>query len=219
MDMDGLLLDSETTYCGAWRHAALEVGLDLDEAFLQTLFGRHADDVVTALTEAAGPDFDQKTFFGLAERHWLRLISEEGIPQMPGVSQLLNLLKNQSIPYALATNSEGQYAKVCIELGGLVGAFDVIVTRDQVAHGKPKPDVFLEAARRLQVAPENCLVLEDSRTGLLAARAAGTHPILVQRSDALRESLRPHAAMALSSLLELAELIDAALPSAGLQGH
>jgi len=207
LDMDGLVLDSETTYCSAWRKAAAELGHELDDGFLESLFGRHADDVVLALAGTLGPSFDRKTFFHAAERHWFEHIEMHGIPRMPGIEALLAHFRERSIPYALATNSEGHYAGLCLKHGGLGEAFPVRVTRDQVALGKPEPDVFLEAAHRLGVDPADCLVLEDSETGLLAARAAGTVPILIQRSEELRVRLEPLARMALSSLDDLVGLI------------
>jgi beta-phosphoglucomutase len=207
LDMDGLVLDSEATYCHAWRQAAADVGHALDEAFFEPLFGRHADDVVRALAERLGPNFERNTFFRAAERHWFDLIEAQGIPPMPGVEDLLELLRQRAIPFALATNSDGHYARQCLKRGGLHEAFTVLVTRDQVAQGKPAPDVFLEAARRLGVTPAQCVVLEDSETGLLAARAAGMHPVLIQRRESLRVKLRPHALLALASLIDFAGLI------------
>ena len=206
-DMDGLVLDSETTYCGAWRKAAAALGHELDDAFFESLFGRHADDVVEALAGRLGPSFNRETFFNAAERHWFEHIETHGIPRMPGVESLLARFREASIPYALATNSEGHYARLCLERGGLHDAFPVMVTRDQVALGKPEPDVFLEAARRLNVDPAACLVLEDSETGLMAARAAGTQPILIQRREDLRARLEPLAKLALFSLEDLVDLI------------
>lgn len=207
LDMDGLVLDSEATYCHAWRQAAADAGHVLDEAFFEPLFGRHADDVVRTLAERLGPRFERDVFFRRAEKHWFELIRAEGIPRMPGVEELLCLMRQRELPFALATNSDGHYARVCLERGGLHEAFPVLVTRDQVARGKPEPDVFLEAARRLGVTPAQCVVLEDSETGLLAARAAGMHPVLIQRRDSLRATLRPLALLALASLDDFAGLI------------
>jgi HAD superfamily hydrolase (TIGR01509 family) len=207
LDMDGLVLDSETTYCSAWHRAAAELGHELDDGFLESLFGRHADDVVQALAGRLGPSFERETFFHAAERHWFEHIETHGIPRMPGIEALLAHFREGSIPFALATNSEGHYARLCLERGGLHDAFPVMVTRDQVALGKPEPDVFLEAARRLNVDPAACLVLEDSETGLMAARAAGTQPILIQRREDLRARLEPLAKLALFSLEDLVDLI------------
>ena len=206
LDMDGLVLDSETTYCQAWRRAAAELGHQLDEVFLQSLFGRHADDVVRLLAASLGPDFDRQRFFQTAERHWFDHIQSSGIPRMPGVDVLLKVVRERTIRFALATNSDAHYARLCLRMGGLEGVFPVIVTRDQVASGKPEPDVFLEAARRLEIEPEVCLVLEDSETGLLAARAAGMQAVLIQRREDLRDNLRRHARMALPSLIDFVEL-------------
>lgn len=208
LDMDGLLLDSEATYCEAWRRAAADAGHRLETAFLESLFGRHADAVVEALTAQLGPDFEQAAFFAAAERHWFALINVSGIPRMPGAEALLDLLRRRGIPYALATNSDGPYARLCLERSGLSPAFPVVVTRDQVPLGKPEPDVFLEAARRLDVDPADCLVLEDSETGLLAAGAAGTSPILIQRQADLRIRLTALAHMSLPSLNALVGLLE-----------
>lgn len=208
LDMDGLVLDSETTYCAAWRRAAADAGHDLRDGFLESLFGRHADDVVQALAGELGPRFDRGEFFRAAERYWFEHIEAHGIPRMAGVEAVLAHLREASIPFALATNSDGPYARLCLKHGGLDEAFPVLVTRDQVALGKPEPDVFLEAARRLGVDPAACLVLEDSETGLLAARAAGTLPVLIQRRAVLRDKLAHHAVLALPSLAELLALFS-----------
>jgi beta-phosphoglucomutase-like phosphatase (HAD superfamily) len=208
LDMDGLVLDSESTYSQAWRQAAGDIGFDLSEAFCESLFGRHADAVVEALAEVLGPAFERESFFRAAERYWLNALQTHGMPRMLGVDTLLTLFRRRNIPYALATNSDGLYARQCLNLAGMHEDFPVVVTRDQVALGKPEPDLILEAARRLDTPPAHCLVLEDSETGLLAARAAGTFPILIQRREDLRMRLRDRAGLVLESLLELAQRLE-----------
>jgi beta-phosphoglucomutase len=208
LDMDGLALDSESTYCHAWRLAAAESGLELSEEFCHGLFGRHADDVEKALRSVLGEAFEKERFHRSAERHWWAYLQVHGMERMPGLDALLAVLRRHAIPFALATNSDGMYARECLRLSGLESAFPVIVTRDQVPLGKPEPDLFLEAARRLEAPPALCLALEDSETGLAAARAAGTVTVLVQRRDEVRLKLRDRAFMALASLAELAELME-----------
>jgi beta-phosphoglucomutase len=208
LDMDGLALDSEATYRHAWRRAAAELGLELDAAFCDGLFGRHADDVEQALQGFLGHGFEPERFHRSAERHWREYLESRGMARMPGLDRLLATLRRRGIPYALATNSDQPYALECLRLAGLEAAFPAVVTRDQVACGKPAPDLFLEAARRLDTPPEWCLALEDSETGLAAARAAGTIAVLVQRRAAMRMRLRDSVRMALASLDELAALIE-----------
>ncbi len=208
LDMDGLALDSESTYRHAWRRAAAELGFELGETFCDSLFGRHADDVERALRGFLGQGFERERFHRSAERHWRDYLATQGMARMPGLDRLLATFRRHGIPYALATNSDGRYALECLRLAGLESAFPAIITRDQVPRGKPEPDLFLEAARRLKTPPALCLALEDSETGLAAARAAGTIAILVQRREAVRLSLRDQAFMALASLEELAALIE-----------
>lgn len=192
-DMDGLVLDSEKTYVTAWQRAANDLGKTLHTEVAEGLFGRHADDVARLLGEALGPDFEQRAFFEVAERHWFEVLAREGIQGMPGIEPLLAYLQALRIPYALATNSDAHYAERCLAAAGLANAFEVFVSRDQVRSGKPAPDLFLLAAERLRMPPSACLVLEDSETGLMAARAAGTHPMLIQQRPVLRDKLSPLA--------------------------
>ncbi len=201
-DMDGLVLDSEPSYVFAWREAADEFGVRLTDEFMRGLFGRHADDVERALATEIGEGFDAMRFRSLAERFWWAHVETRGIPLMPGAVELLELLGELGIPYGLATNSDERYARICLRLGGLEGRFPVLVSRDQVAAGKPKPDLFLEAARRLGIAPSQCLVLEDSATGLIAAKSAGALPVRVLDRP---EPVKPQALASFRSLREVAE--------------
>lgn len=200
-DMDGLVLDSEPTYAFAWKQAAETFGIQLDNDFLHGLFGLHADDVEAALAQRIGAGFDRDRYHAAAARFWRGHVADHGIALMPGVENVLALLDRQRIPYALATNSDGPYAAQCLRLAGMEGRFTRLVTRDQVAQGKPEPDLFLEAARRMGVAAAQCLVLEDSATGLLAARRAGAIPLLVLDRPAPEDS----AALAFLSFKTLDE--------------
>ncbi len=207
-DMDGLVLDSEPTYVFAWRQAAAEFAIQLEDGFMQSLFGCHADDVERALAEKIGAGFERERFLDLAARFWRSHVGVHGIAPMPGVEDLLAALDYQGIPYALATNSDSSYAAQCLRLARLESRFPLAVTRDQVAAGKPAPDLFLEAARRLGFAAVQCLVLEDSATGLLAARRAGAVPALVLARPA-PEDAKALAALSFRSLREVAERIQA----------
>jgi HAD superfamily hydrolase (TIGR01509 family) len=202
-DMDGLVLDSEPTYVFAWKKAAAEFAVHLDEGFAQALFGRQAEDVERVMAEKIGEGFERERFLKLAANFWQEHIKSCGIAPMPGLGDVLAALDRLNIPYALATNSEGNYAAQCLGLAGLETRFPTAITRDQVAAGKPAPDLFLEAAKRLNVPAEQCLVLEDSATGLLAARRAGAIPVLVLARSAPAES-RALAAASFGSLSEVA---------------
>jgi HAD superfamily hydrolase (TIGR01509 family) len=212
LDMDGLAIDTEATYVTAWRGAAVELGFELDEAFCRSLFGCHADAVKQRIRDYAGQRFDISRFDEIATRIWHRHVEAYGIAPMPGLENLLRFFRDRNLPYALATNSEARFAAICLERSGTANLFPLIVTRDQVAQGKPAPDLYLEAARRLGLAPGQCLALEDSEAGIESAALAGTFAALVngRRQASARE--RRFARLHLASLNDVPALWNQRTP-------
>ena len=110
--------------------------------------------------------------------HTRRLL-ETGVPLKPGVVELLDFLAGRGLPLAVATSAGRSTAEHHLGRAGLLDRFDAVATRDDVERPKPHPDVYLEAARRLGVAPERCIAFEDSNIGLSAAHAAGAMAFMV----------------------------------------
>lgn len=178
-DLDGLVLDTEAGYRTAWRRAAADWRVELDEDFFLALSGQEAGAVSQALTSVLGEDAPPERFWTRATRHWRQHVDMHGIAVRPGFYELMGWLRERHIPCALATNSHKRYALQCLRVAGLENVFTHLATRDQVERGKPAPDVYLAAAVHLGIAPADCLALEDSPTGLAAARGAGMRCILV----------------------------------------
>jgi HAD superfamily hydrolase (TIGR01509 family) len=111
--------------------------------------------------------------FGAAWSRANQIAYAKGIPLMPGVADLLALLKAQAVPVAVATNSSTAGAWRKLRLAGIGDAFEVVIGFDAVPLAKPAPDVFLAAAAGLNVAPADCIAFEDSDPGVAAALAAG----------------------------------------------
>jgi HAD superfamily hydrolase (TIGR01509 family) len=207
-DLDGLVLDTEPTYRLAWERAAQEMGFALDDAFFAGLSGCQGSDVEAALLARVGSDFALPEFRRRSGEHWRSHVESHGIAVKAGAGRLLEHLRQSGLPFSLATNSRRQYAERCLHLAGLAGAFPLMVARDDVARGKPAPDVYLETARRLGLAPAACLVLEDSLPGLTAAYQAGMAPVLVTDCAATAQA---GAALAWR-ILESLEDVPAMLP-------
>jgi len=178
-DMDGLVLDSEAVYVSAWQTAAQRMGIALTDDFCLSLSGLSSEPVQQALLAHCGADFDQAYFNELSAKAWFEHVQTQGIPVKKGVFALLKTIKDQQIPYCLATNSRRQIAELCLEFAGLSQVFPYIFSRDDVLQAKPAPDIFNLAANTLQVAVEHCLVLEDSPPGVTAALAAGASCIYI----------------------------------------
>jgi beta-phosphoglucomutase len=178
-DMDGLVLDTESTYFAAWRQAASAMGYEFSEEFCLLLSGLHYYDVELKLLEYCGAGFDLQTFNQLSGVFWREHVRVHGIKVKHGFSELLALLVRQKIPYCLATNSATANALECLELAGIEEVFSIIVTRDHVPCGKPEPDIFLKAAELMQVDIGQCLVIEDSHAGIVAASMAGAVSVFI----------------------------------------
>jgi HAD superfamily hydrolase (TIGR01509 family) len=177
-DMDGLLIDTEAVYIKAYMAGAAIMGVELPLAFCHSMIGTPSPECDRMIQEFFGPAFRLDDFNGHVDGHAARLL-EAGVPVKEGAVELLAFLGERGLPLAVATSSSRRTTERHLGRAGLLGHFHALATRDDVVRGKPHPDIHLEAARRLGVAPERCLAFEDSNTGLTAAYAAGTLAIMV----------------------------------------
>lgn len=178
-DLDGLVLDTESTFFSAWRQAAASLGFTLTEHFCHSLSGLPGHDLPARLNAQFGKGFNWHQFSQLANHFWHQHVHTHGITVRPGFEECLGVIKNRDIPFCLATNSRSTNALECLALAGLDNTFEIIIGRDEVARGKPEPDIFLAAATLLKTPIHRCLVLEDSCAGIIAASTAGAIPILI----------------------------------------
>jgi HAD superfamily hydrolase (TIGR01509 family) len=178
-DMDGLLLNTELLARRALAMASEEVGLGAGEAFFAMLIGVPADGCRQLLFEHYGQSAPAESFFAAAARHLHNQIDGGEMQLRSGVIELLEHLEQRGMPRAVATSSAREKARHHLQRAGIAQRFDAIVTRDDVARGKPFPDLFLQAANRLGVLPGRCLALEDSYNGVRAAQAAGMPVVMV----------------------------------------
>lgn len=172
-DLDGLLIDSELSYRRAWQQAVREMGYELENVFFERLVGLDANTVEQVLLQSLPEHFDLNTFRQLSAECWHSQVHAFGIPVMPGVHEVLFQLQRLGWLSAVATNSHRSQALKLLEIAGLGNEFKQVFTRDQVEKPKPAADIYLLAAESLCLAPRQCLVLEDSFTGVQAAIAAG----------------------------------------------
>jgi HAD superfamily hydrolase (TIGR01509 family) len=178
-DMDGLLLDTESLWRDVWLAVAAEFGYTLPVAEYQQVIGTTPAGTLEILQRALGPDAPVEAMQRVTKLRALEQIERGHVRAKPGVAALVDVLRARVVPYAVATSTAHDLARTKLRAAGIGELFDVLVGGDQVAHGKPAPDIFLLAAATLGVDPTRCLVLEDSLNGLRAARAAGARAIMV----------------------------------------
>ncbi len=178
-DMDGLMLDTEPLAARAWTDAALAMGITFDHAVTPRLIGRNFSDCQTLLRAHHGAAYPVEALMA----HWGvaydAIVAREGIALKAGLIELLDWLEARGVAKAVATSTRRSRALAKLLHTGLAARFVALVGGDEVARGKPAPDIFLATAARLGAAPADCVVLEDSEPGVRAALAAGMTPIMV----------------------------------------
>lgn len=177
-DMDGTLHDTETIYHASLKQAVEAVGFAVTDAFCHSLIGIPGRECNVMLREHLGAGFPYDEYDRLREAY-IHDALNAAVPVKTGAVELLQALSGDGMKLAVATSATRRSADRALERSGLVTYFPVVVTRDDVARGKPHPDLFMLAAERLGVHPEDCLAVEDSLHGIRAAHAAGMMPVMV----------------------------------------
>lgn len=178
-DMDGVLIDSEPLWRQAEREVFAAVGLELSEAECERTMGLRSDEVIRYWYGRApwpGPSPDEIDDTLTARMQGL--IAEHG-EAMPGARRAIAAARAAGLRLALATSSRPELIGAVLARLGLEDCFEVARSAVDEARGKPDPAVFLRAARELGVLPAECVVIEDSKAGVAAARAAGMRVIAV----------------------------------------
>ena len=181
-DLDGTLVDSMPTHYRAWRKALRENGAPA-HVFRWEEFNAHggmaAVDIVKDLNRTYGLHMPPESVADEKRAHYAHFLRTESLPTIRETVELVHHLRRSGIPYAIGTGSAMPGALATLRSAGLEGLFPLIITPEDVAHGKPAPDIFLLAAERMGVAPEDCVVFEDAEPGLQAAHAAGMAAVRV----------------------------------------
>jgi HAD superfamily hydrolase (TIGR01509 family) len=172
-DMDGVLLDSQPLHykidIAVLARAGYEATLDTVKPFT----GMSNPDRWPKYKEVLGLQPSTGQLIDWANEIMLEMFEKEPLTPINGIPQLINMLKAKNMPLAVASSSSHALIDLILEKIGLTGRFDVLVSGEDVKIGKPAPDVFLYAAKRLSTVPDACLVVEDSTNGILAAKRAG----------------------------------------------
>jgi HAD superfamily hydrolase (TIGR01509 family) len=170
-DLDGVLLDSEQVWNEAKRELVDERGGRWVERAPRDMMGMSSPEWSRYLVEELGVPLDAPAVSDDVVAR-LERIYRTRLPLLDGAHQAVERLAAR-FPLGLASSSNREIIDLFLELSGLAGRFAVTLSSEEVARGKPAPDVYLEAAGRLGAAPERCAVVEDSENGIRAAKAAG----------------------------------------------
>lgn len=181
-DMDGVIVDSNPQHRRAWAAFNLRYGLATTEDMHRRMYGRRNDQIVRDFFGEHLPD-EEVAARGFAKEELYREMIADSVESMivPGLRDFLE--RHREIPKAVASNAEPANVDFLLDRAGLRPYFRVIVDGHQVAHPKPYPDIYLRAASLLGVPAAECIVFEDSHSGVQAASAAGMEVVGLRTTE------------------------------------
>ena len=186
-DWDGVVIDSSAEHERSWEILSEEISRPLPEGHFKRGFGKKNEVIIP---EILGWAKDPAEISKLAERKetiYRSLVRQRGVQILPGARELLVALRSEKIPRAIGSSTPRQNLEAIFSPTGLGEFFDAVACGDDVANGKPAPDVFLLAAQMLALAPADCLVIEDAHAGIEAAHRAGIPVLAVATTNSLSE--------------------------------
>jgi HAD superfamily hydrolase (TIGR01509 family) len=176
-DMDGVLIQSEEVWDEVREAYVRERGGRYDAEIQRTMMGMSSPEWSRLLHEHAGVPDEPAAINAEVVRRMLAAYRDH-LPLIPGAVDAVQRLAAR-FPLGLASSSNRELIDTVLDVAGLASFFAATVSSEEVAHGKPAPDVYLEAARRMSVAPEHCAAVEDSHGGIRSAKSAGMRVVAI----------------------------------------
>ncbi|MBY5945001.1 HAD family hydrolase [Photobacterium rosenbergii] len=201
-DMDGLIFDTEGLYKACWQYAAEEQDLVITDADYQSFIGVQDVECERRVAKMFGDDIDLTRFCQVRDAMF-KAEQDKGIPYKLGFAELFAEIKQKGLKCALVTSSPRDKVEHHFAGSDYISQFDVMVTAEDVENGKPAPDCYLMASNQLDIAPANCLVLEDSNNGMRSGLDAGCQAIMIPDLLVPAEDVVPRATSIVESLSEV----------------
>lgn len=168
-DMDGLLLDTEKVCMAAFQQTCIEMDIPFKRDIYLNIIGRNQAGIKPIIEQGYGDSLNYAAFHPRWMQHYHAVVEHQAIPVKKGVIALLTWLQAQNIAMVVATSTHNALAHKKLHLAGLSQYFSHITSGDEVVNGKPAPEIYLLAAQRLNLKPQQCLAFEDSNNGVKAA--------------------------------------------------
>jgi HAD superfamily hydrolase (TIGR01509 family) len=176
-DLDGVLLQSEEVWDAVRERYVREAGGRYDDEVQRAMMGMSAPEWSRYLHEEAGVREDPEDINRAVVERMLQAYRRE-LPLLPGAVEAVRRTA-ESFPLGLASSSNREVFEAVLDLAGIADCFSATVSSEEVPRGKPAPDVYLEAAHRLGVAPERCAAVEDSHAGIRSSKSAGMRVVAI----------------------------------------
>lgn len=188
-DMDGVIIDSEPIHFQVDMQTMRDLGCNISVEELGKYVGTTNEYMLTDIKKNYDINKSIEEIISYKVEMTKRKIIQSDLEPIEGIEELLSKLKNKNIPAAIASSSPRDFIDIVISKFKLQDYFKYIVSGEEVANGKPSPDVYIETAKKLGISPKDCTVIEDSKNGVLAAKAAGMKCIGFQNANSGNQDL------------------------------
>lgn len=205
-DMDGVLFDTERIYLEEWIEIFNEYGYKMTKEIYLPLMGRGRKVIKEIFKKEFGEDIPIEEMYIKKDKMLFEAV-DKGIPLKNGAVELIDFLKNNGFKIALATSAKKERQEKQIQSSVLYNKFDAIICGDDVTNSKPDPEIFKKAAEKLKVPYENCIVIEDSKAGIIAANKANMIGIHVEDLLSCDEEIKKYCYKYFLNLKEILSYI------------
>ena len=207
-DMDGVIFDTERVYLEIWQSVFEKYGYKMTKELYSTVMGTGRKNVIKTVLENFGDDLPIEKMYEEKDNQLFYIIENQGIPLKKGVKELFSMLKEKNYKIALATSAKRDRVEKQIKDKWLKESFDAIVCGDDVEKGKPSPDIFLKAAKEIDVEAKDCFVVEDSPAGIKAAFSGGMKGIHVEDLKVADEDILKYCQKSFKDLQEVKKYLS-----------
>ena len=207
-DMDGVIFDTEKVYLDIWIEVFEKYGYKMTKELYVNVMGTGRKNVIKTFLENFGDDLPIEKMYEEKDNQLFYIIENQGIPLKEGVKEQFSMLKEKDYKIALATSAKRERVEKQIKDKWLKESFDAIVCGDDVEKGKPSPDIFLKAAKEIDVEPENCFVVEDSPAGIKAVFSGGMKGIHVEDLKEADEDILKYCEKNFKNLQEIKKYLS-----------
>lgn len=206
-DMDGVIFDTEREYLKEWEVIFKKYGYKMKKEIYISVMGRGRKKVKEIFKEKFGEDLPIDKMYIEKDKMLKEAVENNKVPLKEGALELLEFLKENGYKIALATSAKRERVKIQVSHAKIENIFDAIVCSEDITNSKPDPEIFLKAAEKVCVNPENCIVIEDSEAGIKAAfnaKMMGFHIEDLKKAD---ESILKYSYKNFKNLIEIKEYI------------
>lgn len=207
-DMDGVLFDTEQVMKEGWLKAGKELNFQLTEKHLGQMRGGSSEQNAALFQKWFEGKIDYHRARSIRSQYLSDYIEKHSVPEKKGLQEIVTYLTQEQIPWSVATSTPRKRASHYWELADIAKFMTASVCGDEVQHSKPNPEIFLEAAQKLRIPPQNCLIVEDSINGLKAGKAANGVTCMVPDLTPYTAALEPFCDYVCKDLTQVIALIS-----------